>query len=123
MIKEEILYYLALQSVDGIGPVNARKLIEHCGGPKQVLEESQKNLSLIKGIKPNILKQMKSRSIFKKAEREINFMEKHHISASHINEQTYPAKLKHCQDAPLVLFQKGSFDIRKKKLSVLLEQE
>jgi len=116
MKKEEILYYLALQSVDGIGPVNARKLIEHCGGAKEVLEESQKSLGRIKGIRPNMLKQLKGRSIFKKAEREINFIEKHDIRAIHINEQTYPQKLKHCQDAPLVLFQKGSFDIRKKKI-------
>ena len=38
MKKDDILYYLALQSVEGIGPVNARKLIEHCGGARQVLE-------------------------------------------------------------------------------------
>lgn len=116
MIKEEILYYLALQSVDGIGPVNARKLVEHCGGAKQVLEESQKKLELIKGIRSNLLRQLKSREIFKKAEKEICFMERHNITASHINDEAYPSKLKHCQDAPLVLFQKGNFDIRKRRI-------
>lgn len=116
MVKEEILYYLALQSVDGIGPVNARKLIEHCGGARQVIEESRKKLELIKGIRSNQLRQLKSREIFKKAEKEISFMERHNISASHINDQAYPSKLKHCQDAPLVLFQKGNFDIRKRKI-------
>ena len=33
-----------------------------------------------------------------------------------MNDQSYPSKLKHCQDAPLVLFQKGNFDIRKKRI-------
>ena len=116
MIKEDILYYLALQSVDGIGPVNARKLIEHFGGPKQVLEASKKSLGPIKGIRPNILKQLKRGEFLKKAEREICFMEKHKITATNINEQSYPFKLKHCPDAPLVLFQKGNFDLRKKKV-------
>jgi len=43
-------------------------------------------------------------------------MEKHKIKAVHFNDPTYPDRLKHCQDAPIVLFQKGNFDIRKEKL-------
>lgn len=116
MVKDDILYYLALQSVEGIGPVNARKLIEHCGGARQVLEENQKKLKKIKGIGPYVLKQLKNPGIFKKAEKELCFIEKHKLKALSIEDQAYPAKLKHCQDAPLVLFQKGNFDIRKKRI-------
>lgn len=50
MEKDELFYYLALQSVEGIGPVNARKLIEHCGSAKKVFDENQHKLKLIKGI-------------------------------------------------------------------------
>ena len=71
------------------------------------LEASKKSLGPIKGIRPNILKQLKRGEFLKKAEREICFMEKHKITATNINEQSYPFKLKHCPDAPLVLFQKS----------------
>jgi len=116
MIKSDIFYYLALQSVEGVGPVNARKLIEHCGGVKQVLNENQRKLKSIKGIGSHILRQLRDSAIFKKAEMELRFIEKHHIIASSIEDQRYPSKLKHCQDAPLVLFQKGNFELRNKKI-------
>ena len=116
MIKDDILYYLALQSVEGIGPVNARKLIEHCGGARQVLEGNRKKLKKIKGIGPYVLQQLKKSGIFKKAEKELRFIENNKINAFCIEDQTYPSKFKHCQDAPLVLFQKGNFDIRKKSI-------
>ena len=116
MVKDDVLYYLALQSVEGIGPVNARKLIEHCGGARQVLEGNRKKLEKIKGIGPYVLQQLKKSGIFKKAEKELRFIEKNKINAFCIEDQTYPSKLKHCQDAPLVLFQKGNFDIRKKRI-------
>ncbi len=116
MIKDDILYYLALQSVEGIGPVNARKLLEHCGGARQVLEEKRKNLAIIKGIGPRILDQLNSQTIFKKAEKELRFIEKNNIGVSCIDDHNYPSKLKHCQDAPLVLFQRGNFNIRKKRI-------
>ena len=80
MVKDDVLYYLALQSVEGIGPVNARKLIEHCGGARQVLEENQKKFENIKGIGPHVLKQLKTPGIFKKAEKELQYIEKHKIT-------------------------------------------
>jgi DNA processing protein len=116
MEKDELFYYLALQSVEGIGPVNARMLIEHCGSAKKVFDENQHKLKLIKGIGPLMLRELKSATPLKKAEYEMCFMEKHKISASTINDQTYPSKLKYCHDAPLVLFQKGKFDIRQRKI-------
>jgi DNA processing protein len=116
MKKDDILYYLALQSIEGIGPVNARKLIEHCGGARQVLEGDQKKIGRIKGIGSQILRRLKNPTIFRTAEKELRFIEKHKISALCVEDQAYPPKLKHCQDAPLVLFQKGNFNIRKKRI-------
>ncbi len=116
MENEDIFYYLALQSIEGIGPVNARKLIEHCGSAKNVFDESQHRLKMIKGVGAVIISQLKSASTQKRAEKEMRFMEKHEISASTINDKTYPSMLRHCHDAPLVLFQKGKFDIRKRKV-------
>ena len=43
MLEEELLYVLALQRAKGIGDINAKKLISHCGNAKNVLKEKRKN--------------------------------------------------------------------------------
>jgi len=42
MTPEDILYTLALTKIDGIGDITAKKLINHLGHAKNVLEASKK---------------------------------------------------------------------------------
>lgn len=44
------------------------------------------------------------------AEQELEVMKKHHIHVRGIEDSNYPRLLKHCADAPLVLFYKGSLE-------------
>lgn len=112
----DLFYDLALQSVVGIGPVNARKLINHFGDSRQVLTTDGNSLREIRGLGQHIIDQLKSPSIYRKAEREIRFIEAHQIKALRYDEDAYPSKLRHCSDAPLVLFKKGNCDMNKQKL-------
>jgi len=116
METDKIFYYLALQAVKGLGPVNAKRLLNHFGGAKQILEEHPRNLKMIKGIGSYLLHQLKNPEIFEKAENEIRFMETKNITALCFDDSSYPAKLKHCQDAPLVLFQRGRINLNKKRI-------
>ena len=50
MLEEELLYVLALQRAKGVGDINAKKLISHCGSAKNVLKEKRFNLEKINGI-------------------------------------------------------------------------
>ena len=116
MEKDEIFYYLALQAVTGIGPVKAKKLLKHFEGAKQILTENEKKLKQLKGIGTHVLKQLKNPVIFEKAEKEMRFIEANGILAIPYGHESYPSKLKHCPDAPLVLFKKGNFNINEKKI-------
>lgn len=116
MHRDKIFYYLALQAISGLGPVSAKKLVKHFGGAKNVLLEQPRNLKSINGIGSFRLRQLKNPDIFKRAEREIRFLESKNIGAICFDEDTYPARLKHCPDAPLVLFKKGSFHLDQKKI-------
>ena len=111
-----MFYYLALQSVVGIGPINAKKLLRHYGGAQQIFALDRKELSHIKGLSTTVLKELTNPIVFKKAEKEIRFIETKGISAVTIDQVTYPAKLLECQDAPIVLFSKGNFDLNNKKI-------
>lgn len=116
MKNDELFYYLVLQSVVGIGPIKAKKLLNHFGGAKQLFKANRNDINQIKGIGRNFFEQLNNKAILKKVEMEIRFMEANKVSAYTIVDEDYPEKLRHCADAPLVLFTKGNFNINKKKI-------
>lgn len=116
MKNPEILYYLALQSADGIGDINAKKLISHCGSAQAVLEEKKNNLERIPGVGKHIILGLKSKSLMEKAEKELQFINKNKIKATTFLDENYPSKLKHCVDGPILLFQKGNINLKKQRI-------
>jgi len=116
MKNDELFYYLALQSIDGIGPIKATKLLKHFGGAKQLFQAKPNDMNQIKGIGSNFLEQINNKSVLGKAEKEIRFIETNKISAITYFHKDYPEKLRHCPDAPIILFTKGNFDINKKRI-------
>ena len=116
MEKDELFYTLLLQSINGIGPVKSKKLLEHFGGAKKIFLANRNELKRLKGTGNRILDQMNKIENYQKVEREIQFMDANGISAVTFGQESYPSKLKHCIDAPLVLFSKGTFDINRKKV-------
>lgn len=116
MKNSDILYYLALQSAEGIGDINAKKLIAHCGSAQAVIEEKTKILEKIPGIGTFTIRGLNNRSIIKNAERELEFINNNNIRATTFLDKNYPDKLKHCVDAPILLLQKGRIDLKNKKI-------
>ena len=116
MENDELFYYLALQSIVGIGPIKAKKLLNYFGGARELFQANKNDIKRINGLGIHILKQMNDAAIFAKAEKEMRFIEANSIVALTQNHKSYPAKLKHCPDAPLILFSKGNFDINNKKI-------
>ncbi len=116
MPQNELLYCLALQKAEGVGAVNAKKLIVHCGNAKAVFKEKATYLSKIDGIGNFVLKGLKAKSLLSTAERELAFITKNNINYQLITSKNYPYKLKHCPDAPIVLFQKGNINLQNKKI-------
>jgi len=116
MNNNDIFYFLALQSIDGIGDKNARKLIDHCGTPQLVFEEKTHVLKKIKGVGPIIARKLKSKQIFEMAELEMAYIQANNIEVISYFDESYPLKLKHCCDAPLLLFKKGNFNINRQRI-------
>lgn len=116
MKEEELLYALALQKAKGIGDIYAKKLIEVCGGVKNVFIEKKSTLQKIHGIGSFILSNLPNSENLVEAEKELNLLQKNQIKALFYKEETYPKNLKNCADSPILLFQDGSFDFRKRKI-------
>ncbi|WP_456378624.1 DNA-processing protein DprA [Lutibacter sp.] len=111
MLEEELLYVLALQRVKGIGDINAKKLISHCGSAKNVLTEKRKTLEKINGIGSITLKNLLDSTNLKEAEKELKYIQKNAIETFYFTEKKYPKRLKHCVDAPILFFKEGNFQL------------
>lgn len=116
MKDSDILYDLALQAAEGIGDINAKKLIRHCGSAQGVFEEKPANLEKIPGIGFSTIRALKNKALFRNAEKEREFIHRNEIIATSFLDVNYPNKLKHCIDAPILLFQKGRIDLKDHKI-------
>ena len=116
MSHDELYYTLALQKIDGVGAIVAKKLLNHCGSAKAIFESKQSHLSGIDGVGNVLLKNLKDKSVFEKAERELKFIEKNKINVTFFQDENYPDRLKHCIDGPLLLFSSGNIDLTNRRL-------
>ena len=85
-------------------------LFQQCGGISGFFEETDQNIEAL-FRKNNLTNLQPERSRWlQMAEQELDVMKKHHIQVCGIEDSNYPRLLKHCADAPLVLFYKGSLE-------------
>ncbi len=116
MKDQDLFYLLALQRVEGVGDIIAKKLLAHCGSAENVFNTKISQLAAIDGVGTMILKNLKDKSIFEKADQELKFIEANDIKTTSFLDQEYPERLKHCFDGPLLLFQSGNIDLKNKKI-------
>lgn len=111
-----LLYQIAITEIPGIGAINAKKLISHCGGVEAVFKEKKKNLLKIPGLGPSIANAIVGQQVFNRAEQEMRFIEKYKINPLYYLDENYPARLKHCLDGPILLYYKGVANLNSKHI-------
>ena len=108
MSEKEIISLLALLKVDGVGDIVAKKLLNHCGTAEEIFKSKSATLASIDGIGQVLLKNLKNKSVFEKAEQEFKFIQNNNIKTLFFKDENYPDKLKHCIDGPVLLFSSGN---------------
>lgn len=116
MNSTELFNLLALLKVDGVGDIVAKKLLNHCGSAENIFNSKTQLLKSIDGIGDVLIKNLKDKTIFEKAEQELIFIEKEKISILYFQNDDYPNKLKHCIDAPVLLFATGNINFENRKI-------
>ena len=116
MTEPEIIAALRLQNIPNIGDVTAKKLIAHCGSPTAIFEDKPHHLLKIDGIGKVTLKGLHDAQYLEEAQQEIEFLSKENIEVSYFMDDTYPERLKHCLDGPILLFQRGNIDLKQQKI-------
>jgi DNA processing protein len=116
MTQSELHYTLALLQVEGVGDVLAKKLIQHCGNAEAVFTSKKSQLQQIDGIGSVVIKNLQDKSVFVKAEKELQFIAQENIFTTYFQEENYPERLKHCYDSPVLLFQAGNINLQNRRM-------
>lgn len=111
-------YKIALSLFPRIGAVNARRLVAYSGSLNALFEASQKDLKKIPGIGDVLIKTLidKREEVLEQAEKEILFIQKFNIKPFFYLDKDFPHRLAQCEDAPVILFQKGNVSLNSKKI-------
>jgi len=115
MQHEELLYFLALKFVHGIGDINAKQLISYCGSATEVFSKKSGALEKIPGIGKSTIKSIRAENTLMKAEKVIEDCHRLDIRIIPYHGTDYPDKLKLVNDAPLALYYLGNGDLNNTK--------
>ncbi|MFT3794576.1 DNA-processing protein DprA [Flavobacterium sp.] len=116
MRHEELFYVLALQQVEGVGDINAKKLLAHCGNAEEIFKTKTSQLASIDGIGNYRLRNLRDKKVFRQAEAELEFLQRQKINCTYFLDENYPERLKHCPDGPILLFTSGNIDLKNRKI-------
>ncbi len=108
---EQLRYILALNAIRGVGSIRARHLIDAFGSAQEVFEADTNLLLQAGAIGQFVLEGRGNSKLFEDADREIEFIENHHIQTMVYGQKGYPKRLLNCPDAPTILFKLGSINL------------
>jgi DNA processing protein len=109
-------YKIGISQIPGVGSIIAKKLIAYTGSIEAVFKEKKKNLLKIPGIGKTLAEVIVNHQNLEKAHAEIDFIQRYNIRYHFYLDEDYPARLKQCPDAPIMLFCKGDVDFNKDKV-------
>ena len=119
-INNDLFWLISLNLIKGIGVKNAKSLISYVGSVEGIFNEKKSNLLKIPGIGAYLASNIKNSDVFKRAEKELEFIQKYKIQTKSYFNKDYPTRLKQCEDAPLLFYYKGDVDFEHKKIVTIV---
>lgn len=101
-------YWIWLSTLPYIGTVSARKIITVLKNPKNVYYSSEEELRKIGNLTLRQRNSILMNRELENAKRIIEQCEKHRISLLPIENPLYPKRAGNCNDAPIILYYKGT---------------
>jgi DNA processing protein len=115
-MNDNLKYKIALSLIPGIGGILARNLVAYVGSVKGVFSEPLKALMKIPGIGEINARRIKKSDVLAKAEKEIEFIQKHKIETYFYTDNKFPRRLKSCIDAPILIYSKGKMNLDEQRI-------
>jgi DNA processing protein len=105
---------VALNLIDGIGPVRARLLLEHFAEPAAILQASAAQLQRVNGIGPETAAAIAGWEKNIDLKGELERIQQYGCHVVIPSDATYPELLKQIYDPPIVLYVKGELSAKDK---------
>lgn len=120
MCNDERICSLALTLCTGIGHIGAKRLVEGMGSAVDVFRYRKELPERLPEVSPAVVVALDDAAAFSRAERELEFVEKNHLTCLTFHDEAYPSRLRECEDAPLALFFKGNANLNKLKVVAMV---
>ena len=112
MTDQETLYMMALTQVPSLSLTNLHLLIDELGSASAIYENRKDLKQVLPSASPKFLDGMGDFcNYLKRAEEELEFCRKGKIRCLGLNDEDYPQRLKDCNDAPVLLYFRGSANL------------
>lgn len=108
---DELLYQIGLNEAYGVGPKTARQLVAHLGSAQKIYQASREELCQVERITKTAVEAILAGDGLARAEQELRWLETQAVKPLWYLDPAYPRRLKHCDDAPVVLYQRGQTDL------------
>ena len=109
--EEEQLYSIALTMIPGIGHIGAKRLVAETGSAESVFHNRKALPDIFPDINQRVVDVLDCPQAIARAKQELDFIQKKNIRCLTFTDDDYPSRLRECDDAPVVLFFKGSADL------------
>ena len=104
MSNEEIYYTIALTRMTGFNGQMALQLYQELGGGKAVYDHRADIGDVLPDSSPRLVENLRNwDDALRRAAAEMEFVTKHGIQALTLNSDDYPARLRECADAPIII--------------------
>lgn len=110
-MEDDLKYKIGITLIEGFGDVLVKRLIAYCGSPEAVFKEKKSRLLRIPGVGAMNVKAIMEHNVMQRAEEEVAFVRKNNITPLFYSDAGYPQRLKHCEDAPVMLYCKGNMNL------------
>jgi DNA processing protein len=116
MDENQLFYCLLLSLVPQVGDVHVSILLEHFQDPEAIFKAKRRELESLNGIGTVRANAIKGCNQQARVEKELNFIQKNGIKVLVKGSDVYPKKMQYFQDAPYILYYKGSVDVNYSKI-------
>jgi DNA processing protein len=100
--------YIALNMIDGVGPIRVRALLERFGEPEAILSASRDELTRVEGVGDEVALSIVNWRAQVDLDAQLAQIEKAGVRVITREDADYPKNLREIYDPPLVLYVKGA---------------
>ena len=117
MTEQEVFYTIALTRMTGFNTQMALQLYQKLGGAQAVYDHRADMADIVPDCSPRMAESLRNwDDALQRAAAEMEFITKHGITPLPLNDDDYPARLRECPDAPVIVYYKGNADLNQRRV-------